>query len=139
MQAAFNSGRQESLILFPQVVYRYLKILITVNPKTLAYYSYLQEFFLTILTGMLLAWMTLKKAWRPRFSYLLFCWGAYLLPPLTGTFTSMPRYVLVLFPIYFFFAQLWGKFKKLGIAWLIISALLLMFNVLLFIQGRWVA
>src|SRR6185369_14682623 len=43
VQRAFGGGRQENLVIFPQVLYRYIKIIFTVSPTTWAYYALRQE------------------------------------------------------------------------------------------------
>lgn len=138
VQHAFGGGRQENLIIFPQVLYRYLKIILTVSPTTWAYYASVQELLMTIEVGLFLAWATLKSRVLER-PALLFSWLAYFIPPLTGTFSSMPRYVLVLFPIHLLFAKLYVKYpRRMGLLFLL-HGILLVVNVLLFFQGKWVA
>lgn len=146
VQNVFNPGRQSSLVLFPQVVYRYVKIFMTVRPETWEYYAYVQEFVLTMLAGILLIWGGVRRVnaksktfWMMRSSYLVYALGSFFLSPLTGTFTSMPRYLLVLFPLTFFIADISRTHRKAY--WTLIAAgfLLLSINVMIFLQGRWVA
>ena len=135
VQSEFGAGRQESLILLPQVIWRYLKILWTARPFDWKYFSYLQDLLLSLGgLGALLVWW---KKIRP--SYLVFSLAAFILPTLTGTLSSMPRYLLVCFPLF----MLLGEFyqKKLGWSYLLltVSAILLIINTILFVQGYWVA
>ncbi len=134
VQSEFGGGRQESLVLFPQVVWRYLKILTTV-PLDLRYLIYLQE-FLAGVGGLVILLLGFRKV---RLSLWFFSLMAVLLPTLTGTFSSMPRYILVA-PAIFLIINAWlANHPKLRIVWLIISTLLLLCNAVLFIQGYWVA
>ena len=134
VQSEFGGGRQESLVLFPQVVWRYLKILTTV-PLDLRYLIYLQE-FLAGVGGLVILLLGFRKV---RLSLWFFSLMAVLLPTLTGTFSSMPRYILVA-PAIFLIINAWlADHPKLRIVWLIISTLLLLCNTVLFIQGYWVA
>ncbi|HCR81189.1 MAG: hypothetical protein UY13_C0002G0296 [Candidatus Pacebacteria bacterium GW2011_GWB1_47_8] len=135
VQSEFGSGRQESLILFPQVIWRYVKILWTARPFDWKYFAYAQEFILSlgVLSGLLI-WF---KKIRP--SYLIFSLLAFFLPTVTGTLTSMPRYVLMCFPIFLLLGELFAK-KPLWRAFLLTaSVILLIINTVLFIQGYWVA
>jgi Gpi18-like mannosyltransferase len=135
VQAEFGAGRQETLVLWPQVLWRYFKILITYQPHDWKFFAIVQELILSIfgLVGILLA---LKKI---RWSYLIFALGAYVLPTLTGTFSSMPRYILVCFPLYLWLALVLEKHPRWQIAWLLTSGFLLVLNTMLFIQGYWVS
>lgn len=135
VQSEFGSGRQENFITFPQVIWRYLKILWYYRPINLKYFAFVQEFVLTlgVLAGLL---FSLRKV---RFSYVLFALTAFLVPTLTGTFSSMPRYVLVCFPVMIWLAQFLQTKRWATYAYLAGSGILLILNTLLFIQGYWVA
>jgi len=64
---------------------------------------------------------------------------AYLTPTFTGTFSSMPRYVLVLFPG-FILLSLWAeKYRWLRILYPILAIPLFILCLLLFTRGFWVA
>ena len=78
-------------------------------------------------------------ALKIRWSYILFAGIAILLPTLTGTFSSMPRYILVAFPLYIGLALVTKSRPELRWTILSISGLLLVMNTLLFSQGYWVA
>lgn len=138
VQKEFGGGRQESLVLLPQVIYRYIKILLTVHPNSWSYFAYAQELFLTLEIGALLTIATIRHKLLNS-SYLVFSWFAFLIPPLTGTFQSMPRYVLVIFPIYLLYAQLFVNKQRWATLIFLLHAILLVVNVLLFFQGKWVA
>ncbi len=136
VQASFGSGRStQVLVTYPQVVYRALHILITARPFNLRYWSYIQEF----IAGTLALVLIFLSARTVRFSHLFFALGAFIIPTLTGTFSSMPRYILICFPIYIILAQLLQKNRKLAIVWLTISGVILILNTMLFIQGYWIA
>jgi len=139
VQSEFGAGRQENLVMFPQVVYRYIRILLTAQTYTWLYFSYTQELVLTLLAGLVLLFQTFVKKWRVQAEYLVFAWLSYILPSLTGTFQSMPRYLLTIFPIYFFIAALYKQHR--AFYWLIlgIGFVLLTINTMLFFQGYWVA
>lgn len=142
LQEQFGASRQTDLILLPQVIYRYLKILWTVRPLDLKYFAYAQEFFLSILALLVLLKASLtswKNKHRQYLAYLLFAWFAYLLPPLTGNFSSMPRYLLACFPIFIELAKYFQNHMKQFFLYLTISVIFLIINLILFSQGYWVA
>lgn len=134
VQEEFGGGRQEALVPYPQVVWRYLKILLTARPFDFKYLSYLQE----AVAGIAGVVLIIGASRKINIGYLLFCLGAFLVPTLTGTFSSLPRYLLVIWPIYFVIAS-----KLAGSRWwnfyLVLSLLLLLLNTVLFVQGYWVA
>jgi Gpi18-like mannosyltransferase len=135
VQSEFGAGRQESIILFPQVIWRYLKIFATARPFDWKFYTYVLE-FISAVGGLVVLIYSYKKI---RLSYLVFSIFALILPTLTGNFSSMSRYVLICFPIFIFLSLVLEKKSNLKILYLIISSILLIINTMLFIQGHWVA
>lgn len=136
VQSEFGGGvRQENLVSYPRVLFRYLKILLTVRPIDLKYYSYFQDLVAsTVGLGIIL-----YSATKTRLSYVVFSLLAFVVPTLTGTFSSMPRYLLICFPIFIVFALWAEKSKTFKYIWFISSGILLVLNTVLFIQGYWVA
>lgn len=134
VQPAFGAGRTgEKIILLPQVVVRYIKIFLTVTPNSHDFLIALLE-FMTFM-GFFLALLFFWKKVRP--SYLIFSLCAILLPTLTGTLLSEPRFVLTAFPVFFLVGsikQLWVK-----IPLLIISATLLIILTAFFLRGYFIA
>ncbi len=136
VQSEFGASRQTNLVSLPQVIWRYIKILWTVRPFDLKYYAYVQEFALSLWALFVLIRATMTKHRYLR-TYLIFAWPAYLLPPLTGNFSSMPRYLLICFPLFIYLA--WRGTRKQKIFYLTISIILLIINLILFAGGYWVA
>ncbi|MFH2118137.1 MAG: hypothetical protein ABII10_00145 [Candidatus Paceibacterota bacterium] len=135
VQQEFGTGRQESLVLFPQVLWRYAKILWTTRPFNWKYFSYVQDLVLSL--GVLGGLLGFFKKIRP--SYLSFALLVFFLPPLTGTLSSMPRYVLACFPIFILLGELYAKNPFWRVLLMTSSIALLIINTILFIQGYWVA
>lgn len=135
IQSSFGGGRQSSLVLYPQVFFRYLKILLTVRPFDFKYYAYVQEFVF----GSLGFVVVLATLWKTHFSYAFFSFCAFFLPTLTGTFSSLPRYALVCFSIFLLMAPYFKKHRMFFVLYLCISIPLLLLNTVLFLQGYWVA
>lgn len=135
IQKDFGGIRESTLVLYPQVLWRSVKILLTFRPFDLRYFTYVQEFVIGFfgLIGILWASRYVK------FSYTIFALLSFLLPTATGTFSSMPRYFLVCFSFFLCLANFLQKKPKFTLLWLSVSTILLVINTLLFIQGYWVA
>ncbi len=133
-QPAFGASRStDKLVLLYQVFWRYAKMLTTVPFTSLLYYTVFQEFLIAVIF-LALSLLAFKFTRR---SYAVFGILAYLLPTVTGTFSSLPRYVLVLFPAF----MLLGKIKSKTTRYLLLatSSILLALNTILFTRGYWVA
>lgn len=131
-QPAFGADRSSApLIPLPQVFYRYIKILTETSASSLAFWNASLELFMAILVIIALV-ITFKKV---RFSYWIFALLAVLMPTLTGTFSSIPRYVLLAFPILPAIANFRKAVKYIIIAQVLLGAVLIM----LFTRGYWVA
>lgn len=135
VQPNFGAGRTSTLVLYPQVVWRAMKILLTAHDGPARYFIYIEEF----VTGTVGLLGTILSFQKKHLGLWLFGIGAFLLPTFTGTFSSMPRYILVVIPLFIWIAEhiqqrLWVKYL-----YFIISAILLVLNFVLFIQGYWVA
>lgn len=136
VQAEFGSGREETLVLLPQVFWRATKIILTV-PFDLRWPIYLQELALTVGSiGVLL--LSFKKSYKVPLSWTVFSLGAILLPTTTGTLSSMPRYVLVALPLFVILAQLRLPKYLDGLVYALLAGVLI-YNIILFVQGYWVA
>ena len=133
-QPVFGAQRSaDKLILLYQVFWRYTKMIFTVEPKSLLYYTVSQEFILS-LAFLFLMIISYKKT---RLSYAVFATLAYIVPTLTGTLSSMPRYVLVMFPAFIVLGQI--RNKALRVTLYALSAALLAINLSLFTGGYWVS
>lgn len=102
MQANFTGRSVDKLILLHQVFFRYAKMLIFTDHWDPLFFTVVLELLSATLVLAVLIF-SLKKI---RFSYWIFVLLSYLLPTFTGTFMSMPRFTLVLFPIFIYLA-LW--------------------------------
>ena len=140
-QEAFSSGRTTKIILFPQVIYRYIKIFITAN-LNLQYFVASMEFFVFILFFTVIClqlYLIIKKRVRNTalLSLTAFSLINLLVPTFTGTFLSIPRFALMSLSFFIFIALIKNTFAKILIA---IFFLLLHITLLaLFIQGYFVA
>jgi hypothetical protein len=143
----FGEQRSSSFIMLPQVFYRYLfKIIPNIN------YNYFPVVFATWLElitalvfgglgvlGVLIGFGKLNKI-KFRLSYAIYIAFGYLIPTLSGSFSSLPRYVLVLFPAYLLMAIYLKKQKKyIQYAISAILFICLIVATTLFVRGYWVA
>lgn len=134
-QPVFGAARSGSVIILPpQVLYRYIKILFTVSATSYAFWVAFWE-----LCSFSIACFLLIIAHRKKLSHslLFFSWSCLLLPVLTGTFSSMPRYTLILFPLYIVLGTIASRWLRFGV--LCINCILLLFFTALFTRGFWVS
>ncbi|MDP2632629.1 MAG: hypothetical protein Q8P25_02815, partial [Candidatus Curtissbacteria bacterium] len=126
-----NERSTESIILLPQVLYRYVKILLSTTG--LLFTSALLEVTATIF-ALILVISIRKKIPKEWFVFSLF---TIFIPTLTGTLSSMPRYIIVVFPIYIALATIKSNVVKIILAIIFTSLLLILTG--MFAQGYWVA
>ncbi len=134
-QPGFGAGRQVDKIILPyQVIARYLRMLFTVDRGNDIYFVLVFEFAVGLAVMALLIWAYIKKI---RMSYLFFMVPALLLPTLTGSFASMPRYALVGFPLFYLLGNIRNFYLKLFLA--AVFMLLLTWALGRFSRGYWLA
>jgi Gpi18-like mannosyltransferase len=124
----------EQLVMIYQVMARYGKMFLTINPSNAIYPVLMLEFItaVTALSLILFGWY--KK--RLRGSYLIYLLPTLLLPILSGSFGSIPRLFLSLFPLFLILPEL--KLSKLQLPLMIISGLFAIWTFIRFSQGFWV-
>ena len=136
--AIFGEQRSVSLTLLPQVFYRYFfKVLPNLNYN---YFPIVFTTFLEIMTAIAFLILAIVSFFKLRLSYAFYFAVGYLIPTLSGSFSSLPRYVLVLFPGFLLMAIWFSKKHR----WLQAAFLLILFVALgiattLFVRGYWVA
>lgn len=133
-QPAFGAQRSaDKIILLYQVFWRYGKMLLTVDPNNLIYYTISLE----AASGLLFLVLSIIAFKKIRPSYAIFAALSYIAPTLTGTLSSMPRYALLLFPSFMVLGLV--KNRQFQRVWWVVSAILLAANTALFVRGYWVA
>ncbi len=117
-QPIFGANRSSHLIFLPQVYWRYLKIFVTANWDFRYFVSILEfsffSFVLIILILDLIKNLTLSKTGK-NYNLIglnLFSFANLILPTLTGTFSSIPRYVLFSLSFFIYLAQIKNNFVK---------------------------
>lgn len=134
-QPAFGANRSTNLVLLPQVYYRYLKIFFTAD-KTYDYFIALVEFSIFSLIFTFLVYDFVKTLYfkniKEKFFRLglnLFSFANLILPTLTGTFSSIPRYALLSISFFLVISEIHKKWIKigLGITFILLHIVLLAF------------
>lgn len=137
LQKFVGEQRQSTFVLLPQVFYRYVKMLFTVNPLAPIYQTVVLELIVGILFFILPIYGYFKKI---RLSYLIYAFGAFLITTLQGSFSSVPRYVLVFFPSFIAIALYMEKKNHIiKILVVTVMTLLLIWETAIFLRGYWVA
>lgn len=136
LQLIVGEQHERGVVLFPQVVYRYIKILLNSDLTPL-----LSTVILELIVGILFFALPIIGYFKKiRISYLFFAFFGYLMPTIQGSFSSLPRYVLVLFPSFIVLGLMIKPLpKSIKILLGILSALLLLVETSFFIRGYWVA
>ena len=132
VQPMFGAERSAGeIILLPQVIYRYLKMIFTVDTHSwLCQRIWLELGFFVI---AVVAWI--RNFSRTSLAVNFYVGASLLLPTLTGTLSSIPRYTLVLIP----FLLPPDLPKKYFYMLLGISIALLLYLFTLFTRGSFVA
>jgi len=134
VQSLFSNGRSDGeIILLPQVIFRYLKILVINSPTSFAYFRSLFE-LVTFSASLILLYIYRRKM-SP--SILVFVLCAIILPSLSGTLSSYPRYLLAIIPLFSTFAINSSLFKISLIS--LVQYVILILFVALFVQGIFIA
>lgn len=134
-QGNFQNNRTvNSIVLLPQTIFRYIKILFTVKPVIYEWWVALFE-FVFCLFALFILYIAWKK--KVRFSYILFGLLCILIPASTGTLSGIPRYVLIIFPIFITLALIRNKLFKIIYSAISITLLLIFF--VLFSKGYFIS
>ncbi len=114
-QPAFGANRSTSLITLPQVYYRYIRILFTAAPNFQYFVSLFEMLMFTFVCAVLsLDFIkSIKKKSNERIGLNIFSFVNMLLPTLTGTFSSVPRYALFSLSLFLFLGELENKTLKI--------------------------
>lgn len=129
-----NGRTVDSLILMPQTIYRYIKILFSVPIFQLEWGIALLELSIFFIVFFLL-FLAIKN--KIRLSYIVFSVLCFLLSTFSGTFSGLPRYSIVLFPIFIVLILISSKAAR--ISYVIASTTLLFILLILFSKGYFVA
>lgn len=134
----FGEYRSQSPLFLPQIYYRYIfKI---VPNLTWSYFPATFTTFLELFSGMLLTLAVAVGFFRLRISYWIYLVAGFVMPSMYNGFVSLPRYSLVLFPLFIFLGiLLQRKNKYLKAIYYLISIVCLLFATALFTRGYWIS
>ncbi len=143
-QPIFGAHRSTHLILLPQVYYRYIKIMFTASHNFQWFMSLMEMgIFTLVFVVLLLDLMKIVKQMAkptPKTYFFLglnmFSFINLVLPTLTGTFSSIPRYALFSVSFFLYLSQINSKTIKWGIIFLFITLQIVLLS--LFVQGYFV-
>ena len=135
---SFGEQRSSYPVLLPQVFYRYFfKILPALN---FSYFPVLFTTYFELLVAIAFSIFSVIGFFKLRLSYAMYLALGYLVPTLSGSFSSLPRYVLVIFPAFILLSLFMLKLKKLPRV--AISLTLFILNIvsfMLFSRGYWIS
>jgi len=136
-QPGFGANRAvDKLILLHQVFFRYFKMLLFTGQKFDPLYF---TVVLELLVGLLFLILILKIFQSLRPSYAWYALLSYFIPTFTGTFSSLPRYVLVLFPVFMVLSKFLIKHQYLHHFYIAVSISFLVICQILFTNGYFVS
>lgn len=153
-QPIFGAHRSTRLILLPQVYFRYLRILFTASHDFQWFLSLFEiSMFSFVLPILVLDLVKISQQifksstnlrglqWPIKTSYKLLGLNIFslinlVLPTLTGTFSSIPRYALFSLSFFIYLTQIKSKEIQWGIVILFITLQIILFS--LFVQGYFV-
>ncbi|MFA5770977.1 MAG: mannosyltransferase family protein [Patescibacteria group bacterium] len=121
LQTNVGEHRSLDLIMLPQVFYRYVAKIIpnlTWSYPPVVFTTLLELGIALLFLIVILSSYTSLRLKKLKWDYWVYILFGYLTPTLTGSFSSLPRYVLVLFPAFIFMATKLEKantFLRLGI------------------------
>lgn len=137
-QGGFGNARASSfsgLITPFQTIFRYFKIFLYSDWSNFAIWISLFEFICFGFAVFVLIYLTVKR--KTPLVWLVFSWATVIIPSMTGTLLSMPRFILTVFPIYLFFGNLKNKTVKIYL--LLLFAILQTVLTVLFLRGYFIA
>jgi len=134
VQSMFASGRSNGEIIFlPQLIYRYMHMFTTVYPYSLVLGRAIFEF---VIYGIFI--YLLWKIWKKiPYSWSIYVFTSMMLPALSGTLSSIPRYLIVVIPL--MVSALRPIPSKVIVVYILISGAFCLYLLSLFSAGLFVA
>ncbi len=134
----YGEQRSGQMVLLPQVFYRYF---FKIWPATnFSYFPWVFTLVLETVTAFVLLCSTILSFAKLRITYAIYLTLGFIIPSLSGSFSSLPRYAIVLFPMFIILALAAEKLpKQLQIAVGVILLAVQVIGIALFTRGYWVA
>ncbi|MBI5614061.1 hypothetical protein HY947_04005 [Candidatus Gottesmanbacteria bacterium] len=136
-QPVFGAGRSgSSIILLPQVLYRYARIIFTTTPYAMQYWVSVLEVLSFVFASVVLFFGYMKGI-KNRYQY--YSVAVLLLPTLSGTLSSMPRYIVSAFPVFIVLSFLLIKRPVVRYSVLTVFLVLLFVSASMFLRGWFIS
>ena len=136
-QPVFGAGRSgSSVILLPQVLYRYARIIFTTTPYAMQYWVSIFELSSFIFASVVLVLGYMKGIVN---RYIYYSASVLLLPALSGTLSSMPRYIVSAFPVFIVLSFLLVKKPIVRYSILFVFLVLLVVSTSMFLRGWFIS
>ena len=134
----FGEQRSSKLVFFPQVIYRYIfKIIPNLN---FSYFPVIYTTFMEFIIGILFLLLSIFSFAKQRYSYAVYSFSAFLIPSFSGSFSSVPRYFLISFPLFILMAgYLKNPPRYIRNVVFAILFILLLLSTALFSRGYWIS
>lgn len=130
-----NNGRSSTSLVLPfQTMYRYSKILTTIPVTQFEWWIAILEIS-SFIVGTILLFISWRK--KVRTSYLIFAVGAFMLPAFSGTFSGLPRYLVIAFPVFIALSLIKNKYIK--VCYFVVSVPLLFLLLMFFSKGYYIS
>lgn len=131
--------RSTHLILLPQVYYRYMRIFLTSQFNFAYFIAFIELVLFSVVFFVCLFewWASYKERHIFRWSMASFSLITLVMPTLTGTFSSIPRYALLCISFYLVLTRLKSERAKIAIAALMGALQIILFA--FFVQGYFVS
>lgn len=137
LQTVVGEQHQKGIILLPQVYFRYIKMLISSDMQNPIYQTIVLEFLVGITFFILPIYGIFKKI---NLSYCLYALIGFLLPTIQGSFSSSPRYILILFPSFVILSLVISRLPNFfKLLYFFLSTIILGLEAVLFLRGYWIA
>ncbi len=136
-QLIVGEQHQQGIVTIPQIIFRYIRILLNINQWNMIYQTIILEFISALLFIFLIIFGFVKKI---NYQYMIYLVLGFIVPTFQGSFSSLPRYVLVLFPGFIFLGIILAKLPIFfRFLYIIVSGVLLFIESSLFFRGYWVS
>lgn len=137
LQKIVGEQRSSGFVVIFQTYFRYIKMIATVDPSNPIYQTVILEFISGILFLILPIYGLFKKI---RYSYIFYAVATFLVASIQGSFSSVPRYVLVFFPSFIALALfIENKNYITKFILVILSVIVLSIETMMFLRGYWIA
>lgn len=137
LQTLVGEQHQKGIVLLPQVLYRYVKMIFSGAMPIHTMQTLILEFLTGILFIAVPIYAYIKKV---KLLYIFYILVGFLTPSIQGSFSSVPRYMVVIFPAFIIIGMfLEHRSKIIRILIYVMTAIWMLVNCGLFIRGYWVA